>query len=70
MTWRVNLIEIFETFTIPKPYVTKQANLSCPLLIQQQMSKSDNNERATLYVDEPSQIKKRLELRLQIREAK
>ena len=49
-----------ETFTIPEPYVPKMgARIMSLIEPQRKMSKSDDNERATLYVlDEPSQIKK------------
>jgi tryptophanyl-tRNA synthetase len=51
-----------ETFTIPEAYVPKTGarimSLTDP---NRKMSKSDDNERATLYVlDEPSQIKKKI----------
>ena len=51
-----------ETFTVPKPYVPKTGSrimsLADPL---RKMSKSDDNERATLFIlDEPDQIKKKI----------
>ena len=51
-----------DTFTIPEPYVPSTGarimSLTDPT---RKMSKSDDNERATLYVlDEPSQIKKKI----------
>lgn len=51
-----------DTFSIPKPYVPKSGakimSLSDP---SKKMSKSDENERATLYIlDEPDQIKKKI----------
>lgn len=51
-----------ETFTIPEPYIPKQGarimSLSDP---SRKMSKSDENERATLYIlDEPDQIRKKI----------
>ena len=51
-----------ETFTIPEPYVPKMgARIMSLIEPQRKMSKSDDNERGTLYVlDEPSQIKKKI----------
>ena len=51
-----------ETFTIPKPYVAQTGarimSLADPV---RKMSKSDINERATIYIlDEPAQIKKKI----------
>ena len=51
-----------ETFTIPKPFMPKSGSrimsLSDP---SRKMSKSDENERASLYIlDEPDQIKKKI----------
>ena len=51
-----------DTFTVPKPYVPKSGakimSLGDP---SKKMSKSDKNERATLYIlDEPDQIKKKI----------
>ena len=51
-----------ETFIIPEPYIPKQGakimSLSDP---SRKMSKSDENERATLYIlDEPDQIRKKI----------
>jgi tryptophanyl-tRNA synthetase len=51
-----------ETFTIPKPYVAKTGARVMSLVDPtRKMSKSDDNERATVYVlDEPDQIKKKV----------
>ena len=51
-----------ETFTIPKPYVPKTGSRIMSLADPtRKMSKSDENERATLYIlDEPDQIKKKI----------
>ena len=51
-----------ETFTIPEPYVPKTGakimSLTDPT---RKMSKSDENERATLYIlDEPDRIRKKI----------
>jgi tryptophanyl-tRNA synthetase len=51
-----------ETFTIPKPYMPKTGSrimsLTDPM---KKMSKSDENERASLYIlDKPDQIKKKV----------
>ena len=51
-----------ETFTIPKPYVAQTGARIMSLVDPvRKMSKSDDNERATLYVlDEPAQIQKKI----------
>ncbi len=51
-----------DTFTIPQPYVPKTGSRIMSLVEPtRKMSKSDSNERATLFVlDEPSQIKKKI----------
>ncbi len=51
-----------ETFTIPKPYVPKAGSKIMSLIEPtRKMSKSDENEKATLYIlDEPDQIKKKI----------
>ena len=51
-----------ETFVIPEPYIPKQGakimSLADP---SRKMSKSDDNERATLYIlDEPDRIRKKI----------
>jgi tryptophanyl-tRNA synthetase len=51
-----------DTFAIPAPYVSKiGARIMSLAEPTRKMSKSDQNERATLYVlDEPEQIKKKI----------
>ena len=51
-----------ETFTIPEPYLAKTgARIMSLVEPTRKMSKSDDNERATLYVlDEPDKIKKKI----------
>lgn len=51
-----------ETFTIPKPYVPKSGSRILSLADpSRKMSKSDDNDRATLFIlDEPDQIKKKI----------
>ena len=51
-----------DTFTIPKPYISKTgARIMSLVDPTRKMSKSDDNERATLFVlDEPDQIKKKI----------
>ena len=51
-----------ETFTIPNPYVPKTGARVMSLAEPgKKMSKSDNNEKATLYIlDEPDRIRKKL----------
>ena len=51
-----------ETFTIPEPYLAKAgARIMSLIEPARKMSKSDDNERATLYVlDDPNQIKKKI----------
>ena len=61
-----------DTFKIPEPYVPKVGarvmSLADP---NRKMSKSDENEKATIYIlDEPDSIRKKLLLRLRIPELK
>ena len=51
-----------ETFVIPKPYIPKQgAKIKSLADPSRKMSKSDDNEKATLYIlDEPDRIRKKI----------